>query len=64
MDAIEGLVKKAELHSYIFDAFSQRGKGDYDIAPLEKEDVKELLDNAKIFLGKAKEYLSGQGIIQ
>jgi len=51
------------LHSYILEAFSQRGKGDYDIVPLPEEDSKEVLDKAGVFLEETKGYLRGQGII-
>ena len=60
---IKAKLLPSELHSYILDAFSQRGKGDYDIIPLVEEDAKDLLDKAKIFLEKAKGYLRGQEII-
>lgn len=60
---IKAQLLPSELHSYILDAFSQRGKGDYDIAPLERKDAEDLLDKAKIFLEKAQGYLKGQGII-
>lgn len=52
-----------ELHSYILAAFSQRGKGDYDIIALPEEDSKEILDKARVFLEETKGYLRGQGII-
>jgi len=61
---IKAKLLPGELHSYILDAFSQRGKGDYDIAPLERKDAEDLLDKAKIFLEKTKGYLESQGIIQ
>jgi len=52
-----------KLHSYILEAFGQRGKGDYDIVPLPQEDSKDVLDKARIFLEETRRYLRGQGAI-
>jgi uncharacterized protein (UPF0332 family) len=52
-----------ELHAYILDIFSQRGRGGR-VSPLEKEDVRDVLDKAKIFLERTKEYLKTQGIVE
>ena len=54
----KGLMSK-ELYKYLVEAFNKRQKGDYKATTMSnKEEAKDMIRKAEIFLKKTKEYLN------